>query len=117
MTDRVLITNQKTGAVEIRQLGYMLPYYDIGDVLAYKVPKTDKDEHKEDKFMESEVVGIQADIRLLGQEVVTAYIYELADGTEIMEEEVEYYYDGGYDLEEQEEIMEDERDPQDSGAV
>lgn len=119
MTDRVLIQNTKTGAYEIHQLGYFLPVYDIGDVVGFKLPQPRHEEHLPVKFGESAIVGIQADIQLLRSgEIVSAYIYTLEDNTEIMEEEVEYYYGDDVDTTEVEEetIVLDERDPSDTGA-
>lgn len=85
MTDKVLITNNKTGSMEVKQIGFFLPLYDLGDVLGYKISGTDEKG-------ESEVVGLDMNVTLVRGEVLTAVIYELANGVELMEEEVEYYY-------------------------
>lgn len=95
MTDKVLITNPKTGSLQIKTLGYFLPVYDIGDTVGIEIaqqagyigPK---------EFIESDIVGIDANIFVDKDGVVIAlYMYQLEDGTVALEEEIQYYWEGG----------------------
>lgn len=113
MTDRVLIENPKTGSLEVKQLGYMLPLFDLGDVVIYNTGGIDG---------EDEVVGIQMCVIQIDGEIKTMAIYTLANGLEISEEEISEYYPDTEEEEYEEEqeenwqkfleaFAEDERDP------
>ena len=100
MTDTILIQNNKTQAYEIKQLGYYLPDYDIGDIAAFK-PDAEKD------FIESAIVGISMEVLTIRNEVVTQVYYLLECGADVLQEDIEYYFSSS---EEQEANTPDEID-------
>lgn len=95
MTDEVVVTNLKTGAKELKTLGYFLPLYDIGDIVGYKQDPDDKME------LESEITGIEMSVDNDGDKVTTTAVYRLLSGDIIDQQDiVSYYHDVTPEVEE-----------------
>lgn len=87
---KVLITDEKTQAITIKELSYDLPLYDIGYGVSYKEEQT----NGVIKFIEANIIGIKMDITLTGKsELISAVMYELDNGEDIFEEQVEFYWE------------------------
>ena len=84
MTDKVLIENQETKALEIKTLGYTLPMYDIGQTVGGAVDN--------DKF-EGEITAIEFKVELVSGETVSNTVYTIDNSIDVIEEEITYYYD------------------------
>lgn len=94
MTDKVLVLNKKTGAMEVVKLGYYLALYDLGMTVGYLKPdfKGDPKKAAESDHEEGVIVGIESSVATIKGEVISSYIYDLEDGTQLMEEEITHYY-------------------------
>jgi hypothetical protein len=81
--NKILVTNEKTGALEIKTLDYDLPLYSIGTVIGYDVSGVET---------EAIIEAIHTHVADIRGEIVCQHTYETVDGDEVLEEEVKYYY-------------------------
>ena len=80
---KLLVTNEKTGALEIKDLDFDMPMYSIGTTIGYDVSGIE---------IEGVIEGITTESILVADEIVTQHSYTTDNGDEVLEEEVKYYY-------------------------